>query len=381
MKSRNMVLLALAIGCGLVAAFLTAKLGASNKQDTVPVLVAAKNIDQGTRLEKPEEMFVRKPFTKDALPPEFIDDVNQLRGKVLQRTLRPGSHLTVEDITPNVEIDLPIDEKTGQPYMAMGIKVSQESSVGGLCKPGSRVDVVCVERLPNGRSASTLILQYALVVSVNDQLKPSADNGVIKNVSNVTLAVKQHDGQVLALATKRGELSLMLRSKDDKRTTARTRAIDTLSGERRDEDGAPIQADHPTVPVAIKAIPAGTKIDDPALWFEEKKVLEVPANAVAKIEDLKGKTVKKEIFAHAWVATEAFDGELPSKTGSSGEATKTTTVGLQVGSNAPTYFTYRNGTLQSDDEKAPRKEDKTATETKPEAPKESKTAAKQTETK
>ena len=40
MKNRNIVLLALAIGCGLVAAFLTAKLGASNKTEMVPVLVA-----------------------------------------------------------------------------------------------------------------------------------------------------------------------------------------------------------------------------------------------------------------------------------------------------------------------------------------------------
>ncbi|MFL5338797.1 MAG: SAF domain-containing protein, partial [Gemmataceae bacterium] len=96
MKNRNIVLLALAIGCGLVAAFLTAKLGASNKSaEMVPVLVAAKNLDQGTKLDDPEKFFVRKPFPKESVPPEFIDDPSQMKGKVLQRTIRAGTHVTL----------------------------------------------------------------------------------------------------------------------------------------------------------------------------------------------------------------------------------------------------------------------------------------------
>ena len=90
MKSKNMVLLALAVGCGLVAAFLTAKLGAGSKQEMIPVLVAAKNLDQGTKLDKIEEQFVRKPFPKESVPPEFIDDPAQFKGKSLQRSVRAG---------------------------------------------------------------------------------------------------------------------------------------------------------------------------------------------------------------------------------------------------------------------------------------------------
>lgn len=389
MKSRNVVLLALAIGCGLVAAFLTAKLGASGKSETVPVLVAAKNIDQGTRLEKPEDLFVRKQFTKDAVPPEFIDDVNQLRGQVLQRTLRPGSHVTIEDITPHNEIDLPVDEKTGARFMAMGIKVTQESGVGGLIKPGSRVDVVCVERMPSGRSASTIILQYVLVVSVNDQIRAAETAGVIKSLNNVTLAVKQQEGMVLALAGKRGELSLMLRDKEDKKVTARIRAIDQLIRERRDEHGNPISPEYPTLPVAVKPIPPGTTIDDPAIWFEERKVLEVPKNAVARMEDLKGKTVKKEIFENSFVAAEAFEGELPKNTTPEVLTAKTHTVGVQVGSSAPKYYHFKDGSLQEDDERGKKSESKLTPEsrpqpkreTKPEASKTSKDDAQNAETK
>src|SRR5947209_20621188 len=132
MKSKNMVLLALAVGCGLVAAFLTAKLGAGNKTEMIPVLVAAKNLDQGAKLDKIEEQFVRKPFPKESVPPEFIDDPAQLKGKTLQKSLRAGSHCTMADITAKNAIELPVDQKTGVMYKAMALKVAADTSVAGL---------------------------------------------------------------------------------------------------------------------------------------------------------------------------------------------------------------------------------------------------------
>ena len=148
----TMGMMFVAIGCGLVAAFLTAKLGAGNKQEMIPVLVAAKNLDQGTKLDKPEEQFVRKPFPKESVPPEYIDDPSQFKGKSLQRSVRAGSHITMADITPRNSIELPVDPKTGIPYKAMALRVAPETIVGCLVLPGSRVDVVSVERLTNGKT-------------------------------------------------------------------------------------------------------------------------------------------------------------------------------------------------------------------------------------
>src|SRR5262245_13212652 len=181
MKSKNVVLLALAVGCGLVAAFLTAKLGAGNKQEMIPVLVAAKNLDQGTKLDKPEEQFVRKPFPKESVPPEYIDDPTQFKGKSLQRSVRAGSHITMADITPRNSIELPVDPKTGIPYKAMALRVAPETIVGGLVLPGSRVDVVSVERLTNGKTVSNMILQNVLVVGVDVNNSEQDGQGYIKN--------------------------------------------------------------------------------------------------------------------------------------------------------------------------------------------------------
>src|SRR5262245_29319114 len=181
MKQRNMILLALAIGFGLVAAFLTAKLGASSRVEMVPVLVAAKNLNQGDKLEKPEELFVRKPFPKESMPPEFVDDLNVLRGKTLQRTIRAGTHVTQDDITPAEGIALPIDPKTGDRFKAMAIKASVETAVAGLIKPGAHVDIIIVERLQSGKTTSTLLLQNVLVVAMNDQTRRSEEDRAVKS--------------------------------------------------------------------------------------------------------------------------------------------------------------------------------------------------------
>jgi Flp pilus assembly protein CpaB len=230
-------ILAILAACPIVAAFLTAKLGASNnepgasdletvklidqalgggsKQEMIPVLVAARNLDQGTKLDKIEEQFVRRPFPKESVPPEFIDDPAQLKGQTLQRSLRVGSHITTADITPRNGIELPIDPKTGIPYKAISLRVAPETIVGGLVLPGSRVDVVSVERQTDGKTGAAMILQNVLVVAVDVNTSRPDDAGYIKNAQTVTLAVKQTEGMILALAQKRGDVMLMLRSPDD----------------------------------------------------------------------------------------------------------------------------------------------------------------------
>src|SRR5438876_7319973 len=192
MKNRNLMLLALAIGCGLVAAFPTARLSAGGgKAETVSVLVAAKNIDQGTKLDDPDKLFVHKPFSKESVPPEFIDDVGQLKGKVLNRSIRAGTHCTLADLKTKDSIDLPVGVD-GTMYKGMAIRVSQATAVSGFIQPGDHVDVVVIDRLKEGKITSTLLLQNVLVVAINEiAIKPDGTGGAVKNANTVTLAVKQ----------------------------------------------------------------------------------------------------------------------------------------------------------------------------------------------
>ncbi|HEV3145757.1 MAG TPA: Flp pilus assembly protein CpaB [Gemmataceae bacterium] len=358
MKQRNMILLALAVGFGLVAAFLTAKLGASNKVEMVPVLVAAKNLNQGDKLEKPEELFVRKPFPKESVPPEFVDDLSLLKGKTLQRTIHAGTHVTQDDITPDTGIALPIDPKTGDRFKAMAIKASVENAVAGLIKPGSHVDIITVERLPSGKTTSTLLLQNVLVVAMNDETTRKEQPGTIKSLTTVTVAVKQSEGLMLGLACKRGDIYLMLRDPGDDRTTNKTKKIE---GYDVAEDSSGGNVEMMKAPVAKKIVPAGTKIENPADFFDEEDwpVSRVPENAIAKMDELKGKTVTRDIFPNSFVFKEAFDGDVkrtvvPTDVPRGNE----TRMVIQYGSNPPTTHRFINGTLITDGAPPPEPESK-----------------------
>jgi Flp pilus assembly protein CpaB len=353
MKNKSMVLLAVAIGCGLVAAFLTAKLGAGNKQEMVPVLVAAKNLDQGTKLDKIEEQFVRKPFTRESLPPEYVDDPSMLKDKVLQRTIKAGSHCTPADLTPRNTVELPTDAKTGVKYKAMAIKVAPETGVSGLVLPGSRVDVVCVSNLPNGKTVTNMILQNVLVVSVDAKTERPDDQGFIKNAQTVTLAVKQREGMILANATEHGKVTLMLRDPDDKTVTR-------ISGSISGDGQAPGQASDSSddvgpgiektkVLVAKTTIAAGTQITDPEKLFEEKEWAgTVPSNFIIKVDDLKGKMVTKAIPANVPATKEAIEDVKLNPDGSianTGDG-KRHTMTFQISGNVPYYAHFREGKLE-----------------------------------
>jgi len=348
MKNRNLVLLALAIGCGLVAAFLTAKLSQAKTTEMVPVLVAAKNLDQGTKLEKPEELFVRKPFPKESVPPDFVDDINQLRGKILQRTVRPGTHVTLDDITPVATITLPV--VNGVPYKAMAVRVTQESIVGGLVTPGARVDVLATERQQNGKTMTTVILQYVLVVAVNDTTRRPDTDTSFKNATTVTLAVTQKEGMILQMAKERGTLSLMLRAPDDTRTTKRGTSLQDYTDTKEDpstyEGGKGPDTATTKVVVAKKTVPAGTKLDNPEEFFDVRDWPgDPPDNSIAALEDIKGRTLTRDVFAHNFVPKEAFAGEITKRDGPVVKA-DSHTMAIQVGTSAPQFLRYENGRLQ-----------------------------------
>lgn len=359
MKSKNLVLLALAGGCGLVAAFLTAKLGAGNRQEMIPVLVAAKNLDQGMKLEKIEELFVRKPFPRESVPPEFVDDLAVLKGKTLQRSIRAGNHLTMADITPRTSIELPVDPKTGVMYKAMALRVAPETIVGGLVLPGSRVDVVTVERLPNGKTVSNMILQNVLVVGVDVNTQRPEDQGYIKNAQTVTLAVKQTEGMYLALAQKRGDVFLMLRSPDDDKVNNNIKSVTDYNSDKSESEQQQVAATIQKVRVLLakESIPAGTKIADPDRFFfsVEWPVEAVAENFLTRIEDLKDKVVQHQIASHTPPTREAFEANSTEpaepKVVAKSEPVETKpvnrhTITFQVGGSAPFYAHYRDGRLE-----------------------------------
>lgn len=320
MKSKNLVLMVVAVGCGLVAAYLTAKLSGGSTE-YVDVLVAKTQLVQGTEIKSDKEGLEKqiavKRFVKGTEPTVFIHDIDDLKGKKLNKTIREGDHFTTGDLTGNKGITLP------KGHTAMAIKVTADSTAGQLILPGSRVHVLLAEDAdPGQKSGKTarIVLSDMLVVAVNQVIdRPEGSVGV-SSPTTVTLAVTPKEGAILALAQKRGDLSLMLRDpkepplKDDAKAGENAEeqtdigVLTSLPGDKRESNhAAPPTLKTVDVWVAKNDLPAGTKIEDPTGLFEKAPMLTVPENAVTDISDLRGKTLYRPLAKHQFVPLAALE--------------------------------------------------------------------------
>jgi len=160
MKPKTLVLMVVAVGFGLVAAWLTSRIGAgSATPEQVQVMVARKDLPQGYPIKNPVEDFEPKAFIKGNEPPKHVNDLEKLKGKVLSRSVAQGSHVTEDHLTGTSGPEL----KPGMRAYAM--RVDQEKVVGGFVLPNSKVDVILTERDSEGKPHARTLLQSELVLA------------------------------------------------------------------------------------------------------------------------------------------------------------------------------------------------------------------------
>src|SRR3954449_1119110 len=106
MKSKSLVLMVVAMGCGLVAAYMTARVTAKNNDDSEKVLVANTEIKIGTVLKEPEKLFVEIEYRRGTAP-NAVTDLEKLKDKIITRTVRPGQFIVPDDLSSNFGISPP----------------------------------------------------------------------------------------------------------------------------------------------------------------------------------------------------------------------------------------------------------------------------------
>lgn len=210
-----MILMGIAIVCGLGASYMTSRLLADRSQgepevSTVRVLVAKKHLDMGTQVKVPHDLLEEKEFMKGTEPKNALIALDQTKGKYLRRTLRKGDHITGEDITDEY-VCLPVP-----PGMrGVGLRVSLENIAGGFASlPGSRVDVISTFRKESDDvSQSRILLENVLVLAADSQ--SSRDDRGAMPASVVTVAVTPEDALKVAIGKDLGTMSLVVRGVGD----------------------------------------------------------------------------------------------------------------------------------------------------------------------
>jgi Flp pilus assembly protein CpaB len=217
MKPKTMILMIVAVTCGLGASYMTSRLLAHREApEKVSILVAKKNLNMGDIVKLPDDMFVHKQVSRGDEPRMAIQEPDKLKGRQLKRSLRPGDFVTPEDlIDGDTSMGLPFLLPQG--HQAVGIRVNMESVAGGFASlPHSRVNIISTRRGSDDKSTkATLLLEDVLVVAADAQMT-NDQSGRAMPANVVTVALKSEDILKLELAKQLGLISLALRKFNDR---------------------------------------------------------------------------------------------------------------------------------------------------------------------
>jgi pilus assembly protein CpaB len=195
----------------LVNSFLT---GAEERQqssnvETVKVAVATTALPFGSKIGIDNVRF--QDWPRSGVPSGAILSASELssaaRGQVVLRAIAAGepilkSKLSGEGGRASLSALLSPDMR------AASIRITDVASVAGFALPGDRVDVVLAREI-NGEDTAHILLQNVRLVAIDQNTDDSSDKPTVGQTA--TLEVTPQDAQKLALGSRVGLLSLVLR--------------------------------------------------------------------------------------------------------------------------------------------------------------------------
>jgi len=220
MRPKSLVLLALALGCGLVASIgISQVLDGKNQTtvETVPIYVALQNINLGDPLD--EGMVSLQEWPKGKVPLGAITKWEEIDERRPRTVIFEGEPLLDGKFLPKGQTHDPIAGiPTGMRLKT--ISVDAQKSVAGLLSPGDRVDLQLYvkknERESITDSFTKIIMQNVRVYAVDQAIQRSADGAESRTVAKtVSLIVTPQQANRITTAENLGSISLIPRHPDD----------------------------------------------------------------------------------------------------------------------------------------------------------------------
>jgi pilus assembly protein CpaB len=233
MNKPRIVVLAIAIGAGGIAAYLAS--GSGDKpapaqqvaqMQTVDILVAKSDIGLGQSV-KPDDL-QWQAWPAASTTGNFIsraskaDAVKEITGSIARSPFIAGEpireqKLVKADGSGFMAAILPAG------YRAISTEISPETGAGGFILPNDRVDVILTKREKNPDSkgpdisSSEIILTNVRVLAIDQAPKEKEGSSSLVG-KTVTLELKPEQAETLARSRQAGTLTLALRSIADART-------------------------------------------------------------------------------------------------------------------------------------------------------------------
>jgi pilus assembly protein CpaB len=222
------------ISAALLTWFLWSRTKAPQKERSVRVVAAARDMAAGTRLQKGDLKVISMP-EKD-LPRAALLDAKVAEGRALLYPVTANEPVTTPKLSTTTGADgLPATIPPG--YRAISVPVTDISGVAGLLQPRSRVDVLFTRAGAMAEALTTVVVEDVAVLSIgrNTEItqappQPPGGSGTPTNINPsqqraVSLLVTPQEAGKLELAKNQGRLSLALRNPLDKGRMEKREAV------------------------------------------------------------------------------------------------------------------------------------------------------------
>ncbi|MGD9644118.1 MAG: Flp pilus assembly protein CpaB [Pirellulales bacterium] len=254
MRSKSILLLALALGCGLVASIgisqlMDARNRGADLGDRQPVFVALADVNANDELTA--QNIKLEEWPKNIVPAGALTQLEDVEGKRSRVKIYAGEPiLSSKLLGPNESVGAAKDIPPG--YRVAHVRVDGTTGSNNLILPGDRVDVL-VFRSTGGNdmqaTASKIVLQDIKVFAVDTQTeteftKSKDDQTEPMTAKTISLLVTPRQAEILHAATEMsGSTRLVLRNpEDDTHYTSDGATIADIFGpdepaDRKAEDG------------------------------------------------------------------------------------------------------------------------------------------------
>jgi pilus assembly protein CpaB len=223
MRPKSLVLLVLALGCGLVASIginqvmANRSVGSSaNAGETTPIFVALGEIGIGDPLTA--EMLKLEEWPKAKVPAGSLSKLEDVEGRRCKQRFYPGEPILEAKLLAPGEKGQSATDLIPKGYRVVPIRVDAVSSSSGMILPGDRVDVMVHISENQGRgipyARTQTFLQNIKVFAVDDLF--SRNDEATVSAKTISLLVTPNQAELVMLAAQLGSVQLVMRSaKDD----------------------------------------------------------------------------------------------------------------------------------------------------------------------
>jgi len=186
---------------------------ASSRIATVPVVVAAKDMPEGVKVDRMAVVVAQWPAGTQ--PAGAYTNVDSVADRVTRVAVYKGEALVPGRLAPE-GTGAGLEVKITPGKRAYGIRINDVASLAGMVQPNSRVDIMVVIDDPDnaGKSTAKLFMSNMRVLAIGTAPERAQDGRPI-SAAVASIEVTPEQAEVLGIAAAKGALQLVLRGYGD----------------------------------------------------------------------------------------------------------------------------------------------------------------------